>query len=239
MPNSRIYSFGGGSSGGGAGALGLPIGAVIPFAGPQVQIPDAGVLLCNGALVDRVDFPELFDVIGTLWGTDSATDFRLPTTQGLLLRGVNYGGPYDPEAATRIAIQTGGITGDEVGSYQPFRTQAHTHNSYIAAMGFTLGNSFLGTYNSRTNVNGEINPTYGNSAGGVANKVCCSPASGAIGGNIDVGPLFFNGNFNTNDPSPNSADEVLTRHNQLRSSSFGEGQTVGPNVGMNFLIVYE
>jgi hypothetical protein len=38
-----------------------------------------GWLLCNGASVRRVDYPDLFTAIGTVYGTVNATTFTLPT----------------------------------------------------------------------------------------------------------------------------------------------------------------
>ena len=43
--------------------------------------------LCNGALLQRDDYTTLFGIIGTLYGTESATDFRIPDLQGLIPMG--------------------------------------------------------------------------------------------------------------------------------------------------------
>lgn len=55
-----------------------PAGEIMLFAGDNV--PD-GWLPCNGALVNRSAYPELFEAIGTIYGTgDGSTTFALPDT---------------------------------------------------------------------------------------------------------------------------------------------------------------
>lgn len=65
------------------GDLGIPLGAILPYAGAVA--PD-GFLFCDGAEVQRIKYPELFDLIGTryngstpLVGLDT---FRLPDLRG-------------------------------------------------------------------------------------------------------------------------------------------------------------
>lgn len=55
-----------------------PAGEIMLFAGDTV--PD-GWLPCNGAVVSRSAYPELFEAIGTIYGTgDGSTTFALPDT---------------------------------------------------------------------------------------------------------------------------------------------------------------
>jgi hypothetical protein len=44
----------------------VPVGAVLPFAGPVVPV---GWLLCDGGAVNRQDYPALFAAIGVAHGT--------------------------------------------------------------------------------------------------------------------------------------------------------------------------
>lgn len=77
----------------GSGAV-VPIGTVLDFAGnysPQYY------LLCNGQEVSRIDYAELFDVIGTTWGAgNGSTTFNVPNLQGrtTISRGTNQGASY-------------------------------------------------------------------------------------------------------------------------------------------------
>lgn len=58
-----------------------PIGTVIPFCGDA--IPD-GFLLADGQPLSRTEYSELFNVIGTTYGTgDGSTTFNLPSMKGM------------------------------------------------------------------------------------------------------------------------------------------------------------
>lgn len=58
----------------------VPIGALMPYAGGN---PPLGYLLCDGSLVSRSTFPDLFQAIGTQFGAGpDSTTFRLPDMRG-------------------------------------------------------------------------------------------------------------------------------------------------------------
>lgn len=49
---------------------------------------DAGLLLCDGAAVSRTTYDDLFDVLGTTWGSgDGSTTFNLPDLMQVFVRG--------------------------------------------------------------------------------------------------------------------------------------------------------
>lgn len=123
----------GGTSGGS-----VPIGTVLPYAGhvndsifdgkPAQVIAIPGYLLCNGAEIDSTDYPELARVIQDHWGNGAdgnSETMNLPDLRGLFLRGVAGLRGNDPGGRTEM--QTGGNTGNEVGSYQGDAFQQHTH----------------------------------------------------------------------------------------------------------------
>lgn len=56
----------------------LPVGMVVWR--PVESVPD-GWLLCNGQSVSRTDYAALFAVIGTQYGSDNATTFKVPNLQ--------------------------------------------------------------------------------------------------------------------------------------------------------------
>ncbi len=103
---------------------GVPVGTVVPFAGPESMIPD-GWLKCDGSLLNTADYPQLFNVIGYSWGGSNG-QFRLPDLRGAFLRGVDDGSGKDPDADSRYALN-GGNTGNTVGSYQDGEIQSHNH----------------------------------------------------------------------------------------------------------------
>jgi microcystin-dependent protein len=86
----------------------------------SVSIP-TGYLECNGASVLRTDYPALFAVVGTIWGTAAITHFNLPDMRGMFPRGWSNTSTnmyVDPDRLARTALYTGGVTGNKVGSYQ-------------------------------------------------------------------------------------------------------------------------
>jgi microcystin-dependent protein len=104
----------------------VPTGAVLPFAGSTA--PD-GFLLCDGSAVSRSTYSALYTAIGVAHGYgDNSTTFNLPDYRGRFLRGRDGGTAVDPNAATRTAMNTGGATGDAVGSIQADDYKSHAHN---------------------------------------------------------------------------------------------------------------
>jgi len=60
--------------------MAMPLGVVLDYAGSAA--PD-GWLICDGRLISRTTYSQLFAVIGTVWGAgDGSTTFRLPPTSG-------------------------------------------------------------------------------------------------------------------------------------------------------------
>lgn len=109
----------------GAGA-GLETGQVIMHAGTTCP---AGTLAANGTSELRADYPGLYAVIGNAHGTADATHFNRPDLRGRFVRGYNNGAGNDPDAASRTAANTGGATGDNVGSLQADELKAHVHTA--------------------------------------------------------------------------------------------------------------
>ena len=65
----------------------LPIGAIMPFGSDT--IPE-NWLLCNGQAVSRTDYQELFNTIGTTYGSGNGfTTFNLPDLQGKIPVGLD------------------------------------------------------------------------------------------------------------------------------------------------------
>lgn len=73
----------------GGPALGIPIGAIWPYAGAAAP---SGFLLCDGSAVSRNRYAALFAVIGTLYGAgDGETTFNVPDLRGRTLIGAGQG----------------------------------------------------------------------------------------------------------------------------------------------------
>ena len=77
---TTLISVGGGASGGG---VDIPIGTVIPYT--NTTAPE-GYLICDGSAVSRTTYSELYDIIGTTYGTgDGSTTFNLPNLKGKVI----------------------------------------------------------------------------------------------------------------------------------------------------------
>lgn len=102
-----------------------PAGTVIAFANGTCP---AGYLAADGAQVSRATYSVLFTAISTAHGTgDGSTTFHLPDYRGRFLRGVDGSAGRDPNDTSRTAMNSGGSTGDAVGSVQDDAFESHTH----------------------------------------------------------------------------------------------------------------
>lgn len=121
----------------------IPAGTIAPFGGGTVP---AGWLLCDGSTVSRATYSNLFAATGTLHGQgDGSTTFHLPDYRGRFLRGADNMGTgaagRDPDAASRTAANTGGATGNAVGSVQDSDNKTHTHVMAAGRNGASLNNN--------------------------------------------------------------------------------------------------
>jgi microcystin-dependent protein len=104
----------------------MPTGAVIAMATETVP---GGFLECNGAAISRTIYATLYAAIGVVHGYgDNSTTFNLPDYRGRFLRGWDHAVARDPDKASRTAMNTGGATGDTVGSIQADAFRSHTHS---------------------------------------------------------------------------------------------------------------
>ena len=124
---------------------GLPVGAVSAYAGPlapeqgqgAVQIEASGWMLCDGRSLAAAQYPELYAVLGTLYGGSDGA-FNIPDYRGSFLRGADQGSGNDPDAVARTP--PGGGTSSGVGSRQHSALQDHAH-SYEAVVSQSGGES--------------------------------------------------------------------------------------------------
>jgi hypothetical protein len=107
-----------------AGAVGSAATPTPSFVPGQVamwaaETPPAGTLECDGSAASRSTYSRLFGLIGTAWGSgDGSTTFNLPDMRGRGPRGWSHGSANDPDRAARLASNSGGATGDHVGTKQ-------------------------------------------------------------------------------------------------------------------------
>jgi len=104
----------------------LPVGTIIAWGGQTSSIPKNWAL-CNGKVISKTAYPDLFTAIGTSWGSSGADKFNLPDLRGRFLRGDDAGTGRDPDAKKRLPSYPGGSTSG-VGSAQEDSFQDHSHN---------------------------------------------------------------------------------------------------------------
>lgn len=110
-----------------------PAGAIVGLGGSGN--PATGWLVCDGlAQAMSAGNADLSSAIGFNFGGDGTTSFDLPDFRGRFMRGTSHSTKRDPDAASRLESQTGGATGDAVGSLQEYAT-ANGQVPFVAAVG--------------------------------------------------------------------------------------------------------
>lgn len=105
----------------------LPPGSIIPYVGSLTSIP-SGFLYCNNSSVSRTTYAGLFSVIGTYYGSDSNSTFKLPELRGEVLRGADNGSGRDPDASSRKKLDGSTDTDtSKAGTYQSDEFRSHNH----------------------------------------------------------------------------------------------------------------
>lgn len=116
----------------------VPIGAIQAYAGTTTP---TGWLICDGSAVSRTTYSELFEAIGTTYGSgDESTTFNLPDLRGRTAIGAGTG------TATDATVHSlGDVGGEETHTLTVNEMPTHTHNSGAITSNIGSG-SYNGTY---------------------------------------------------------------------------------------------
>lgn len=121
-----VLSASGGTSGGVGGDT-LPIGSTVEWW--SEEIPE-NWLVCNGQAVSRMEYEDLFNVLGTTYGSgDGSTTFNLPNIQGRTLIGKSNEEDYS------VLGKTGGEKQHSL-TVQEMATHSHSGSTEIAKTSF-------------------------------------------------------------------------------------------------------
>ena len=136
----------------------LPVGSISAFAGPlnppgtissssgflptPVQIEAWGWMACDGRSLPAQDYPELFAMIGYIYG-GSGGNFCVPDYRGYFLRGNGAGTQVDPGIDKRTPPNGADDSFDGVGSVQSCAVEAHAHNNGSATFSASAGATSL------------------------------------------------------------------------------------------------
>jgi|TARA_R110001583_G_scaffold46172_6_gene145109 hypothetical protein len=146
-----------GLSGSNAGD-GIPIGSIIPHAAVYTKIP-AGYLLCDGTTVSRTVYDDLFDIIGTTYGSGDGSTFGLPNLTGGNVTIYGHEGIVTSSSETIFLTGAKGTAAD-IGVANQFGLSAAAVNFIIKALEDPLLNIFNGAPDQvtrgylGTNING-------------------------------------------------------------------------------------
>jgi microcystin-dependent protein len=119
-----------------------------------------GWMQCDGRSLNRVTYKELFDIIGTTFGSDSEDTFNLPDCRGRGLGAIGCGDGLSARAmGLKLGNETHSITVNELpahshsGDTADAGSHTHTHN----ANGGTLGLALADGNNTGTSVDPSAN----------------------------------------------------------------------------------
>ena len=83
-----------------------------------------GWLVCDGRLLDRVQYKALFDVVGTTFGYTNSSNFRMPDFRGRVFGGLNVSGNRNNSYSVR---NLGDATGEEAHTLTIPEMPTHNH----------------------------------------------------------------------------------------------------------------
>ncbi len=157
----------------------LPVGVVLAFAGqvspqsddsqtnnPQTNVEAWGWMVCDGRELEIGTYPELFAVLGYLYGKVGNDKFCLPDYRGYFLRGVASNHEVDKGWDERTKNPAPDSTGSDkdIGSIQEEMVQMHEHQyQNYPGGGATPGDT--GTVNPSTPTTQYSTDLYDDSSG--------------------------------------------------------------------------
>jgi microcystin-dependent protein len=212
-------------------------GEIRPYAGTT---PPSGWRLCNGESLLISNYPGLYDVIGTSFGSADATHFNLPDFQGRFLRGADNGANNDPDAGNRSTSATGGNSGNNVGSFQKGGTKIYTtftdDNVTASSSAISVTTATAGSHNH--NGDNNLAAVESRDAG------CGTGGYGQID-NVNTDSSLNAGTFSCFDDGEVahthtllSFSESIFKGTSTISAGKGANETRPVNVAVNFIIKY-
>jgi microcystin-dependent protein len=240
------------------------IGEMRLFAGPESSVP-AGWMVARGQLLNNDDYPELYALIGTTYGSGLDNNFRLPGMEGRVVVAYNHtGGDAEFDTLGEIGgAKTHTLTVNEMPGHTHGTTHYATSNE---AAGYGLMNTGTLGFQNRVRINaggaGDLTQSTGGGqahnnlqpyivlnyiiyVGGISAPTptptpTATPTPGP--GGQQTGPISgtITGSLVITNPLPfNAYTTTLTTGNDfvwLRSASYGE-IIAGSGVVMVVLVV--
>ena len=199
----------------------IPTGVIEMFAGSVAPI---GWLICDGSIVSRIAFGDLFKIIGTTYGAgNSNTTFTLPDMRGRCPIGVGTG-------ASLTARTLGSNVGAETATLAQVNLPSHTHTASVGTQ--SANHTHTGTSGghsaNHTHSYGTPIGTTGAQVGIIDSVTASSSGTPQTGGN-SVGHTHAT-TFGTGS---------ATHTHSVTNSNTGSGTAFGimsPAIVVNFII---
>lgn len=150
----------------------IPVGVVLQFSGKDTMIPD-GFLICDGSSLLRTDYPDLFNVIGTTYGSADNTHFNLPNIKGKTIVSLDSNDNDFNKLGKTVGEKTHLLTKNELPSMDVYMTKdtwfdkggleaGGAANRRVVAGGATGGDTsyIIGTVNGGNQPHNNIQPSF-------------------------------------------------------------------------------
>lgn len=135
---------------------GIPTGSIMQFAGATAP---TGFLICDGSAISRDNYSDLFDTIGTTYGTgDGSTTFNIPNLKGRVAVGKD---------STQTEFDSLGETGGEK-THTLTTQEMPSHNHDITIVG--IGSGSYGYNVSSLSIGSSQSEKTGNKGGDQAHN---------------------------------------------------------------------
>jgi microcystin-dependent protein len=198
----------------------IPTGIIEMFAGSVAPI---GWLICDGSIVSRIAFSDLFKIIGTTYGAGNSNNtFTLPDMRGRFPIGVGAGSGL----TTRTLAAT---LGAETATLAETNLPSHTHTTTVGTESVT--HTHTGTSGGESsNHNHYFSHTVGTSGSyGLFDSLTASSS-----GQPNTGGIQQN-----HDHATTTGTQSATHTHTMTNSNTGSGTAFGimpPSIVVNFII---
>ena len=136
-----------------------------------------GWLICDGRTLNRIEYPVLFDTIGTTFGSTSSDNFNLPDFRGRVMGLVGQG--------NGLSIRSiGQMIGEEQHTLLDNETPVHTHSGTTSFAGLHNHTGSTATNGTHTHATNAAGGTIGLAVADGTNTVINTDLSG--GGELNV-----------------------------------------------------
>lgn len=138
-------------------------GVILMYAGSN---PPSGYLICDGSAVSRSDYPDLFDAVGTTYGSgDGSTTFNLPNLSGRVALGRSSTHLLGTSAGEEEHV----LTESEMPTHN-HEIPTHGHANSITVKTPVLSHSITQAVFKYNRPNGTVNCRTANAGGGIARR---------------------------------------------------------------------